>query len=147
MTKKFSLDEANRMLPLVSNIVRDIIDHYREWQRPVEAFGIAGALSRSEKPTAEAEALQHRAQELARDIQGFVGELTRLGLEFKGFEMGLVDFPADVEGRSICWCWKHGETSVNFWHEVDAGYNGRQPVEALLHATTADQGGREHGVA
>ena len=40
MTKKFSLDEANRMLPLVSRIVRDIIDHYREWQRTVEAFDV-----------------------------------------------------------------------------------------------------------
>ena len=140
MTRKFSLDEANRMLPLVSRIVRDIIDHYREWQRTVEAFEIAATLSRSEKPTPEAEALQHRAQELARDIQGFVGELSRLGLEFKGFELGLVDFPADVEGRSICWCWKHGEASVAYWHELDAGFNGRQPVEGLLQVSTASHG-------
>ncbi len=132
MTKKFSLDEANRMLPLVSRIVRDIIDQYREWQRTVEAFEIAATLSRSEKPTPEAEALQHKAQELARDIQGFVGELSALGLEFKGFELGLVDFPADVEGRPIFWCWKHGEAAVTHWHDVDAGFNGRQPVESLL---------------
>jgi hypothetical protein len=139
MTKKFSLDEANRMLPLVSRIVRDIIEHYRDWQRTVEAFEIAATLSRSEKPTPEAEALQHRAQELARDIQGFVGELSRLGLEFKGFEMGLVDFPAEVDGHNFCWCWKHGETAVSYWHELDAGYNGRQPVEAILHSTGAHQ--------
>jgi len=132
MTKKFSLDEANRMLPLVSRIVRDIIDQYREWQRTVEAFEIAATLSRSEKPTPEAEALQHKAQELARDIQGFVGELSALGLEFKGFELGLVDFPADVEGRPIFWCWKHGEAAVTHWHDIDAGFNGRQPVESLL---------------
>lgn len=140
MTKKFSLDEANRMLPLVSRIVRDIIDHYRTWQRTVESFEIAATLSRSEKPSPEAEALQHKAQEQARDIQGFVAELTRLGLEFKGFELGLVDFPADVEGRSIFWCWKHGEPAVGHWHDIDAGYNGRQPVEALLHTSIADHG-------
>lgn len=138
MTKKFTLDEANRMLPLVSRIVRDIIEHYREWQGTVEAFEIAATLSRSDKPTPEAESLQHRAQHLARDIQGFVGELTRLGLEFKGFELGLVDFPADVEGRSVCWCWKHGEATVAHWHDADAGYNGRQPVEAILHPSSVD---------
>lgn len=142
MTKKFSLDDANRMLPLVARIVRDIIDYYREWQRTVEAFEIAATLSRSERPTPEAEALQHKAQELAREIQGFVGELSRLGLEFKGFELGLVDFPADVEGRSICWCWKHGEATVAHWHEADAGYNGRQPVEALMHPTAAHESGQ-----
>lgn len=133
MTKKFSLDEANRMLPLVSHIVRDIIGYYHEWQRTVEAFEIAATLSRPEQPPADAEVLQHKAQELARDIQGFVSELTRLGLEFKGFERGLVDFPADVEGKAICWCWKHGEPAVAYWHDVDSGYHGRQPVDALLH--------------
>ena len=137
MTKKFSLDEANRMLPLVSRIVRDIIDHYREWQRTVEAFEIAATLSRSEKPTPEAEALQHRAQELARDIQGFVGELSRLGLEFKGFELGLVDFPADVEGRNICWCWKHGEATVRTGTTLDAGYStAGSRSRRILRSTT-----------
>jgi len=140
MTRKFSLDEANRMLPLVSRIVRDIIDHYREWQQTVESFEIAATLSRSEKPSPEAEAMQRRAQELARDIQGFVGELSKLGLEFKGFELGLVDFPADVEGRAICWCWKHGEESVGFWHEIDAGFSGRQPVDALAATSGATPG-------
>lgn len=138
MTRRFSLDDANRMLPLVSRIVRDIIDYYREWQRTVEAFEIAATLSRSERPSAEAEALQHKAQELAREIQGFVGELGALGLEFKGFELGLVDFPADVEGRNVCWSWKHGESSVAFWHHSDAGYTGRQPVEALLQHSGAE---------
>jgi len=135
MTRKFSLDEANRMLPLVSRIVRDIIDHYLEWQRTVEGFEIAATLSRADQPTPDAERLQRKAQDLAHEIQGFVSELTALGLEFKGFELGLVDFPAEVEGRNIFWCWKHGESSVTHWHDFDAGYNGRQPVETLLLAS------------
>ncbi|MEO6446014.1 MAG: DUF2203 domain-containing protein [Gemmatimonadaceae bacterium] len=134
MMQRFSLEEANRMLPLVSRIVSDIIEHYREWQRTVEAFEIAATLSRSEKPAPQAEELQHQAQRLARDIQGFVGEIAHLGLEFKGFELGLVDFPADIEGRQLFWCWRHGEHSVQYWHDADSGYNGRQPVEALLDA-------------
>ncbi len=135
MNQKFSLDEANRMLPLVSRIVTDIIEQYRQWQRTVEAFEIAATLSRAEKPAPEADALQHTAQRLARDIQGFVGELAHLGLEFKGFELGLVDFPADVEGRQVFWCWKHGESKVEYWHDLDSGYNARQPVETLLQAS------------
>ena len=135
MTRKFTLDEANRMLPLVSRIVQDILDSYRDWQRTVESFEMAATLSRAEKPSPEAEALQHAAQGLARDIQGFVGEITHLGLEFKGFELGLVDFPGEIEGRQVLWCWKHGEPAVQYWHDVDTGYAGRQPIENLFPAS------------
>ena len=132
MPHSFTLEMANRMLPLVSRIVRDILDHYRNWQQTVEAFEMATALSRADRPTAEAEALQRRAQELAREIQGFLAELTSLGVEFKGFELGLVDFPGDIDGQQVLWCWKFGEPSVQYWHDAASGYAGRQPVESLL---------------
>lgn len=132
MPHGFTLDMANRMLPLVSRIVRDILDHYREWQQSVEAFEMATALSRSDRPSAEAEDLQRRAQDLAREIQGFLAELTTLGVEFKGFELGLVDFPGEIDGHPILWCWKYGEPSVQYWHDTTSGYAGRQPVEVLL---------------
>ena len=86
MPHSFTLDMANRMLPLVSKIVRDILDHYRTWQQTVEAFEMATALSRADRPSADADQLQRKAQELAQQIQGFLAELTNLGAEFKGFE-------------------------------------------------------------
>jgi hypothetical protein len=132
MPSRFTVEMANRTLPLVSRIVRDILDHYRAWQQTVEAFEIATALSRADRPTPEAESLQRKAQELAREIQGFLAELTDLGVEFKGFELGLVDFPGDVDGHPVMWCWKFGEPAVQHWHEVDSGYAGRQPIEALF---------------
>ena len=132
MPSRFSLDLANRMLPLVSRIVGDILDHYRQWQQAVEAFEVATATATVDRPSAEAEVHQRRAQVLAADIQGFQSELANLGVEFKGFEMGLVDFPGEVDGHPVLWCWKYGEPAVQFWHEVDAGYAGRQPVDTLL---------------
>lgn len=132
MPSRFTVEMANRMLPLVSRIVHDILDHYRTWQQTVEAFEIATALSRADRPTPEAESLQRKAQELAREIQGFLAELTDLGVEFKGFELGLVDFPGDVDGHQVMWCWKFGEPAVQHWHEIDAGYSARQPIEALF---------------
>lgn len=132
MPSRFTVEMANRTLPLVSRIVRDILEQYRAWQQTVEAFEIATALSRADRPTPEAESLQRKAQELAREIQGFLAELTDLGVEFKGFELGLVDFPGDVDGHPVMWCWKFGEPAVQHWHEIDAGYAGRQPIEALF---------------
>ena len=132
MSHRFTIEMANRTLPLVSRIVRDILDHYREWQQAVEAFEIATALSRADRPTPDAVVLQGKAQELAREIQGFLAELADLGVEFKGFELGLIDFPGDVDGHPVMWCWKFGEPAVQYWHEMDAGYAGHQPIEALF---------------
>lgn len=134
MTQRYSLEMANRMLPLVRRIVADILEHYKQWQAAVEAFEIASATSRSDRATPDADAHQRRAQQLAADIQGFQAELTNLGVEFKGFELGLVDFPGEADGHPVLWCWKFGEPAVQYWHEVDAGYAGRQPVDMLLAA-------------
>ena len=135
MNARFTIEMANKMLPLVQRIVRDILDHYREWQQTVEAFEVATALSRADRPVEEAEVLQRRAQELARELQGFLAELSNLGVEFKGFELGLVDFPGEIDGHAVYWCWKYGEPAVLYWHDADAGYTGRQPVDTLFAGT------------
>ncbi len=132
MPHSFTLELANSMLPLVSRIVRDVLAHYREWQQTVEAFEMATAPSRMDRPSADADLLQRKAQALATEIQGFHAELTALGVEFKGFELGLVDFPGEIDGKPILWCWKYGEPAVQYWHDVDTGYAGRQPVDGLL---------------
>jgi hypothetical protein len=93
---------------------------------------VANATSRPDRPSAEADVLQRRAQSLAGEIQSFHAELSNLGVEFKGFELGLVDFPGEIDGHPILWCWKFGEPAVQYWHEVDSGFSGRQPVEVLL---------------
>ncbi len=134
MTDRFSLETANNMLPLVRRIVGDILEQYREWQQAVHAFEAAAALPDSD--AAVVSEAQRKAQLLAREIQGFLSELGDLGVEFKGFELGLVDFPGEVDGRLIHWCWQYGEGGVRHWHDRDAGFASRQPVETLTSHTT-----------
>jgi hypothetical protein len=67
-------------------------------------------------------------QALAAELDRFLAELDALGIAFKGFDQGLVDFPAERDGQPIYLCWRLGEPSVQFWHERDAGYEGRQPI-------------------
>jgi hypothetical protein len=121
------------MLPLVRRIVRDIVEHHARWKQCVDDFGVLTLASTAEAPSAHAAAVEAEAQRLAEDIQGFLEELRDLGLELKGFDQGLVDFPGELENRPVYWCWKLGEPSVSFWHEVDAGYAGRRPLEAIVH--------------
>jgi hypothetical protein len=76
------------------------------------------------EPTAE----QRELQALAQEIDGYIAELQELGVEFKGFDMGLVDFPGELGGRPVYLCWRLGEEAVEHWHEIDAGFAGRQPL-------------------
>ena len=126
--KTFTVEQANRTLPLVSRIVRDIVTQYARWQDKVREFEVRTAHARVDRPDSAADALQRDVQALAQEIDGYIGELHELGVEFKGFDMGLVDFPGELGGRPVYLCWRLGEEAVEHWHEIDAGFAGRQPL-------------------
>lgn len=134
-TRHFTVEQANRMLPLVERIVRDIVVTHRDWEASVREFELATVESRADRPSPRAEALQRETQRLAAEIQGFMGELEALEVEFKGFDLGLVDFPSERDGRPIYLCWKLGEQSVGWWHEVADGFAGRQPLVPMLQSS------------
>jgi hypothetical protein len=131
MEKIFTVDEANRTLPLVSKIVQDLVGDHRRWEDKVREFELATVGASPDKPDAIAELLQIEAQRLAADIEGYIAELNDLGVICKGMDTGLVDFRGQIDGRDVFYCWKLGEPSVQYWHEVDAGFVGRQRLHPL----------------
>ena len=126
--KQFTLAQATATLPLVRHIVADIMTQYRQWQELVREFEVVAASSRAELPDPRADQLQRQAQSLATDIESFVAELTALGVEFKGYDLGLVDFPSEIDGRPALLCWRYGEPSIAFYHDAESGYAGRRPI-------------------
>lgn len=125
----FTIEQANRMLPLVRRIVEDIVQDYARWQEQVGVLEVIAAGRRVDSPADEPEKVEQDAQRLAADIERYVSELKGLGVDFKGFDLGLVDFPAEIDGRRVYLCWKLGEEAVEYWHDVDAGFAGRQKLE------------------
>lgn len=126
----FTIEQANRMLPLVRRIVEDIVQDYARWREQVSVLEVVAAGRRGDSPPDEAEKVEQDTQRLAADIERYVGELRELGVEFKGFDEGLVDFPAELDGRTVFLCWRLGEDAVEHWHEVDAGFAGRRKLTA-----------------
>ena len=124
--KTFTIEQANRTLPLVRRIVQDIVDHYAHWQELVKSLDVLAAGPAPD--SAKVDRLQRDIQTQARSIDAFVRELTELGVDMKGFDIGLVDFPGEVDGHPVYLCWRLGEPSVAHWHERDAGFAGRQPL-------------------
>ena len=62
-------------------------------------------------------------------LSDLIDELREVGVDLKDFQKGLVDFPALYEDREVQLCWKKGEDQIEYWHEADAGYAGRQATE------------------
>jgi len=118
------------MLPLVRRIATDVVRDYGRWQEKVREFEEAAVNRTIDTPDENADRLEREAQQLARDIDGYIAEITGLGVQMKGFDTGLVDFPAELDGRPVLLCWKLGEESVRYWHEEDAGFIGRRLLPA-----------------
>lgn len=128
-TRLFTVEQANRMLPLVRRIVRDIVDGHQAWQRAMQSYESAATWTRADSPVPHVTELENEVRRLAAEIEAYLSELRELGVDFKGFEQGLVDFPGERGGRPVCLCWKLDEDEVSFWHEVADGYAGRQPID------------------
>lgn len=127
--KYFTVSEANRTLPLVRRIVADITGLYPRWHDLVYRYELAAAGARPEwGESAEQLELGRQIEDVAHEINGYLRELEEVGAVFKGFEEGLVDFYGRLGGRDIFWCWKQGEEKVGHWHEIEAGFAGRQAL-------------------
>lgn len=127
MPRYFTLQEANETLkvirPLmeeVQRIRRKILQNQPEaWPAMERSAGNGGnrALSNMVQDFEKFDALIHRIQETQVLI--------------KDINLGLLDFPALKDGREVYLCWQYGEGDIAFWHEVEAGFAGRQPIESF----------------
>ncbi|HUU23802.1 MAG TPA: DUF2203 domain-containing protein [Phycisphaerae bacterium] len=124
LDRTFSLRQANRSLVLVRRIVSDIVSRYGrllELQEMLELRQRTGAWD-------ELDRLKAASGEVAHKLQGYLGELDEVGVKFRDFARGLVDFPARVGGKEIFYCWQLDEPDVQYWHYPNDGVAGRRPI-------------------
>jgi hypothetical protein len=146
MTRFYDIDDANALLPTLADVVGVLGEQRAELVRlrdEVLAGGLAGgegaattvggAASGSEVPpiSSELRLTRLRMQGLIDQMAAGVARIDALGLTLRDIERGLVDFPALVSGRQIWLCWQVGETSIGWWHRLDTGFEGRQPLAEL----------------
>ena len=124
-THYFTIEEANALLPKISRVIKDMLDARQciieaqadLWPVLEKAIGNGGSK--------KAGAL---LSEFSRVEQG-ARRLSEMGCILKDINTGLVDFPTLRNGREVFLCWQHGEPEVAFWHDVDTGLAGRQPLD------------------
>jgi hypothetical protein len=146
--KLFTIEQANAMLPLVRAITGDLANLARDVMQRRHRLSVltTGRERKSSDPYADE--LAQMESELERDaqkLQEYVAELRELGVEPKGAVEGLVDFPSELDGRIVYLCWRLGEPEVLFWHDLEAGFGGRQPLTADSMSGGADEIGEAFG--
>jgi len=113
----FTPREAQRTLPLVKQIVRDILSNANKIKSIAESIG-------------EDFEDNEEVKALTAQIQHFMRELEELGCSYKdwNFEIGLVDFPAYINGNEVLLCWKSDEEDIRYYHGLLDGFPGRKPI-------------------
>jgi len=97
----------------------------RRWQQIVVAIGSNGG----ELDKAETERLRETLEQAQREVSEILTEIDAHGVQVKDPDRGLLDFPTVVEGRPALLCWQVGEERIEFWHTIEDGFAGRQPIE------------------
>jgi hypothetical protein len=131
--KLFTVEQANAVLPLVRAITSDLVRLSREVTERRERLALLSAGRSATAKDPYTEELAQIEEELDKDteqLQAYVEELRELGVEPKSGPEGLVDFPSMIDERLVFLCWKLGENEVLHWHELDAGFRGRQSLVA-----------------
>lgn len=127
MSHYFTLPEANETLKLI-----------RPWMDEIQAIRLKILKNRPEIwPAIEKSAgnggnraLSHMVQDFER-FDALIHQIQGLNVLIKDINLGLLDFPALKNGREVYLCWQYGEEDIAFWHEVEAGYAGRQPIDSF----------------
>ena len=123
--KHFSVEEANAMLPELRGLmtqVREARDQLAvHWEEALPILKAAGTNGGGKPATA-------CVVDLLR-LNQVVRAVASRGVLIKDIVEGLVDFPHLRNGEEVFLCWKLGEERVAYWHDLDSGYPGRQPVE------------------
>jgi len=133
MTRTFTLEEAQTLLPTLESLLRSAIAAKRlieevdgELQDVAHRVFLNGGTLVNIVHLARRKAEREKAVQRAKDA---VAEINATGVQVKDLDMGLLDFPCRVEGEILLLCWKLGEEKIAHWHTPEEGFAGRKPID------------------
>jgi hypothetical protein len=121
--RHYTVDQANAALPWVAERMerlRSARENFSD-EDVREALGEATPGNGGGEPG-------RLVSEAFLELQAAAAELDAVDIVVRDLDRGLVDFPALREGREVYLCWEEGEAEIGFWHDLDAGFAGRQPL-------------------
>jgi hypothetical protein len=134
--RTFTLDEAQTLLPVLESLLRAAIDCKQlietvdaEFQEVAHRVFLNGGTHLDILKLARRKAEREKAM---RRIKDSLAEIDAAGVQVKDLDIGLLDFPCEVDGSTVLLCWKLGEKGITHWHTVSEGFAGRKPIDERI---------------
>jgi hypothetical protein len=131
--RSFTLEEAQSLLPVLESLLRTAIDGKKlievvdaELQDLAHRVFLSGGLLVNIVLVARRKAEREKTIQRVKDT---LAEIDATGVQVKDLDIGLLDFPCQVEGRTVLLCWKLGEKGITHWHDTSEGFAGRKPID------------------
>ena len=142
--RTFTLDEARNLLPVLESLLRAAMearDQAQQVEREISDLKMRihtnGGLLVNARHTASRKAEGEKALQRLKDT---LAEIDSIGVQVKDLDMGLLDFPCIVEGKTVLLCWKLGEATITHWHGLEEGFRGRKVIdESFLKSQKPNQ--------
>jgi hypothetical protein len=134
--RSFTLEEAQSLLPVLESLLRTAIDGKKlietvdtELQDLAHRVFLSGGLLVNIIQVARRKAEREKTIQRVKDM---LAEIDATGVQVKDLDIGLLDFPCQVEGRTVLLCWKLGEKGITHWHDTSEGFAGRKPIDEKI---------------
>jgi hypothetical protein len=135
-SRTFTLDEAQSLVPVLESLLRASIQGKKfieeidaEMQQIAHQVFLKGGMLLNVVQLARRKAEREKALQRVKDA---LAEIDATGVQVKDLDIGLLDFPCEVEGSIILLCWKLGEKKITHWHTVSDGFAGRKPIDERI---------------
>ena len=135
-SRTFTLQEAQTLLPVLESLLRSSIDGKKlieevdaELQETAHRVFLNGGTALNIVHLARRKAEREKALQRVKDA---LAEIDATGVQVKDLDIGLLDFPCEVDGRTVLLCWKLGENKITHWHTPDEGFAGRKPIDERI---------------
>jgi hypothetical protein len=134
--RSFTFEEAQSLLPVLESLLRAAIDGKKlieavdaELQDLAHRVFLSGGLLVNIVQVARRKAEREKTIQRVKDT---LAEIDATGVQVKDLDIGLLDFPCDVEGHTVLLCWKLGEKGITHWHDTSEGFAGRKPINERI---------------
>jgi hypothetical protein len=142
--KTFTLEEAQSLLPVVESLLKRAIDGKKsaeavesELSDLARRIYVSGGMKVDVARVAKQRADMESHLQVVRES---LAEIDSIGVQVKDLEAGLIDFPCRLDDQVVLLCWRMGETAIEHWHTMEAGFQGRQPVDERFRRRSASGG-------
>jgi hypothetical protein len=133
MARRFTLAEAQSLIPRVDSLLRQAVSlksEYQEAEQAIQAMAqrvsLMGGMMVNREQAIDA---KNRRDAVASKLRAAIEQVQEFGCVIKDLDMGLIDFPTLLRGVEVYLCWKLGEPKIAFWHGVDEGFRGRKAID------------------